>query len=151
MKRLSPQLLSLMTQAAELRAGGASWAKVGEKLGRSAETCRQWPRQHPDEWCRLYREAEGDITRAGSSEAAHVMRNLLLQSKDEKVRVAAATFLARKREHEIEQKDEAKDGPDDDAPPEVLRFLAHLLRLDHEQFQKEADDYLARNPAPSRP
>ena len=44
---------ALLTQAAELRAAGQTWETVAAAVGRSAETVRRWPKQHPKLWLRL--------------------------------------------------------------------------------------------------
>jgi transposase-like protein len=62
-------LMPALTTAAELRAAGASWKKVGEQLGRSDETCRQWMRRYPETWRRLFHEAETHLIAEAGSEA----------------------------------------------------------------------------------
>src|SRR6266508_4144959 len=49
---------ALLNQAAELRAGGATWESVAAKLNRRADTVRKWPRDYADRWELALREAE---------------------------------------------------------------------------------------------
>src|SRR5262245_45352632 len=114
----SDHLLSLLTIAADLRAAGVSWAAVGERVSRSDETCRAWPRRYPDDWRRLSREAEDLLTAEAGGEARIVLRKLL-RSENEKVSLAAANLLLRARDErracEERREDAAARAPADAA------------------------------------
>ena len=40
---MGQNLRTLLTVAAELRSGGASWEAVAAKVSRRPSTCRRWP------------------------------------------------------------------------------------------------------------
>lgn len=143
MKPPSLEMVSRLTRVAELRANGSSWVKVGEKLGRSAETCRKWPRRYPEEWRRVYRQAEGHLTMQGSAEAMLVHRSLL-QSANERVRLAAANTLNSKRQMEIAREERAARPLTASLSPEIAQFITLLKGLTHDQFEKYLADLVAR-------
>jgi hypothetical protein len=94
MQTPSEEVLELMSAAAELRAGGASWETVGADLDRHPDTCRRWARDYARTWQRLYRAAHAQQAREAEAEARVVLRTLL-RSKDNKVQLAAARQLLR--------------------------------------------------------
>ena len=57
--------LRLLSAAAELRAGGASWEAVAAHLKRKAYKCRRWPIRYREYWAAAYLAADafsmGDI------------------------------------------------------------------------------------------
>ena len=77
MKQTPPELHTLMTLAAELRAAGSSWEIVGAKVQRSPRTCREWPLRYPDDWKRLYREAEEALVAEAGAEGMFFLLKLL--------------------------------------------------------------------------
>src|SRR5262245_50016611 len=82
----------LLATAAELKAGGASWEAVAAKVGRTAATCRRWPTLYPDDWQRLFRDAERQLVVDAGAEAVLVLR-ALLRAADDKVRRDVARTL----------------------------------------------------------
>ena len=96
MKPLKPSLLNRILQAAELRAGGASWETVAAQVGRSADTVRHWPNAYPDVWKQALHDAEQRLVSDAGAEAVLTLRRLL-RSDDEKVRRDAARFLVNLR------------------------------------------------------
>ena len=54
---MGQNLRTLLSVAAELRSGGASWEAVAAKVSRRPSTCRGWPARFSD-WEPLYREAQ---------------------------------------------------------------------------------------------
>src|SRR5262245_34151344 len=84
-RRPSAALLKLLALAAEMRAGGKSWAQVAARLQRSPDTCRHWPGEYPEAWRRLFREAEEHVLADAGAESVAVLRTLL-RSKDDRVR-----------------------------------------------------------------
>ena len=124
--------LAMLTIAAELRAGGASWAKVGEKVKRSPETARRWPGLYPEEWDELYRDAERQVIATSFVQATLVLQNLLM-SKDEKVRLAASKELRRTRERELEH--EYKQAKTEAPPPGIVQFVTYIKGMTDDQFK----------------
>jgi hypothetical protein len=92
MSHPSEALLDLLSQAADLRARGASWEAVANSLGHDVEVCKRWPRDHPDEWRRLLYEAEDRFLHEVGSEAGSVLRRLL-RAEDAKVSREVCRFL----------------------------------------------------------
>src|SRR5436305_8849620 len=82
-------LKALLARAAELRAAGASWAKIAAEVGRAVKTCSQWPSLYPAWWGQLLRAAEDRLSAESGAEARVVLRKLL-RSEDEKIVLAAA-------------------------------------------------------------
>ena len=87
------EVARLLADAAELKAGGASWEQVAARVGRRPATCRRWPVLYPDEWQRLLRSAERRLLAEAGAEGVHILRELL-RSEDDKVRRDAARTLA---------------------------------------------------------
>jgi hypothetical protein len=138
----SPTLLGLLAVAAEMRVNGKSWAAVAARVQRSPETCRKWPREYPDAWRRLYREAEEHLIADAAAESVVVLRSLL-RSEDERTRRDVARFLATLRLNlrKLEGKQPRPAAtPDNDA----ARILAYLEDLDDAQIQSLRAELLAR-------
>ncbi len=76
MSNISERMMTLLTIAAELRAAGASWARIGEACKRDAESCRHWPRTYREVWIRLYREAEDQTVADAGMEARNALRKM---------------------------------------------------------------------------
>jgi len=66
---MNDELLKLIAHAAHLKASGLSWEAVGKEVGRSPETCRQWPLRFAEKWDRFFRFADEALTTEGASEA----------------------------------------------------------------------------------
>jgi len=92
MSHPSEALLDLLSQAADLRARGASWEAVAAAVGRDVKTCKRWPRDHPDEWRRLLCAAEDRFLHEAGSEAGSVLRRLV-RAEDGKVSREVCRFL----------------------------------------------------------
>jgi hypothetical protein len=90
---ISPALLAI---AAEMRASGISWEKIGKRVGRHPDTCRHWPDRFPATWHRLFRAAEERHVAAGGSEGLAVLR-VMLREGSERSRLCAAQTLYRGR------------------------------------------------------
>jgi hypothetical protein len=148
METLSPTLLALLTIAAELRAAGGSWPKVGEHVGRSPETCRQWSRRYPEAWRRLYREAETHLIAEAGAEARTILRQLL-RAKESKVALTAAQMLLRSRDAQRAQEEQAERPSPERVAAEITEFARFLKGLTDAQFTAQLDDFLARRNAPA--
>ncbi len=141
-----PILLTLIKAAADLRAGGASWAKVGERLNREPDTCRDWPRRYPAAWRRAYRAAEDLFTEEAGAEAKTMLR-LFMRSKNEKIGLAAAHALHRARENRRAEEDRAERAARAEADParaEALRIAEYLTRLTDAQTDAVVEELVQR-------
>ena len=47
---MTPETKARIRLAVELRAAGATWEAVGQRLGRDSSTCRRWPSRYRAEW-----------------------------------------------------------------------------------------------------
>src|SRR4051794_2933473 len=91
-----------MELAAELRAAGAPWDVVAEKLGRKPFVMQRWGKFFPQEWERLLREAEERYGRDGHNESRFELRRML-RHKSSRVRLAAADKLTKLRLAELDR------------------------------------------------
>jgi hypothetical protein len=146
METPSPSLLPLLTTAAELRAAGGSWAKVAEQVGRSAETCRHWPRRFPKTWQGLYRDAENHLIAEGGAEARTILRQLL-RAKETKVALAAAQLLLRCRDQQRTQEKQAERPSPSQLATEITEFAKFLKGLTDAQLASHLNDFLAHRGA----
>src|SRR5262249_12136107 len=87
-----PDLLSLITVAAEMRAGGASWEARGVKSQRTAGSCRRWTDRYPEVWRQLYWAEKTRLVELAGDEALACLRQML-RDKDNKLRQNTAKFL----------------------------------------------------------
>ena len=85
---MSRNTFDLLSQAAELRAVGHTWAAVAERVHRKPVTCQKWTSRYRREWERLYRHAQLRRFDETSNEAHSVLK-ALLRDKDPKARVKA--------------------------------------------------------------
>jgi hypothetical protein len=136
-----------MAVAAELRAGGASWEAVADKVGREARTCRSWPHRYPDAWEQLFRAAEDRLLGDAGGEALHFLRKLL-RSDNPTLSQNTAKFLYAKRRESLppREPDRAAAAPGDWGP-----FLAYLESLDDAAVQAFLAEFLARRLAQTGP
>jgi hypothetical protein len=132
-----------MAQAADLRAGGATWETVAARLHCAARTCRRWPKAHPEAWRRLYREASQGLLAKVGAEAMNVLRKLL-RSKDEKVQRDAVRLVVVPHLKEL-----AGGAPVEPAAAagDAARIAAFLGSHTDAQVQALCDELLARRPA----
>jgi len=82
----------LLALAADLRAGGAPWDAVADKVGRAAETVRRWPAVYPAAWSAAARAAEQRLLAEATAESVLTLRKQL-RSEDEKAGRDAARSL----------------------------------------------------------
>jgi hypothetical protein len=147
MKQPTPAVLSNLREAAELRVGGHSWEAVGDKLGRSPETCRHWPLTYSEQWQALYHAAEERLINEAGAEAVLVLRQLL-RSEDEKVRRDVAKLLATMRMELLALKcktaDKGTDLAENDAEC-VAAFLAEQSADGINEFIEELLDQRRRS------
>jgi hypothetical protein len=132
--RPQPVSDALLARAAELRAGGATWAAVGAKLGRRPESVQKWPRRYRKRWAGLLAEAERQQAADAAAEGVHVLRRQLRSDDDRTSREAAHRLLGYKL-----AADKAKPPPS--ANPSPARRLAdHLETLADDDLRRLFDD-----------
>src|SRR5258708_4514340 len=89
---MSKNLITLMTTAAELRSGGASWEIVGEYVRRSPKTWGKWPSRYKEQWDQLYLQEQRNRYAESGDEALMIMRRLL-RSVSEKSQLKAGEII----------------------------------------------------------
>ncbi len=132
MKIPSTRTLHDMELAAELRAAGATWETIGEKLKRHPNLVIRWTSLYREDWQRLSREAEARIAQQGTNESRAAMR-LMLRHKNSKVRIRAVDQLTK-----LLRAEQARAKPAD-AHTDPSTFLSHL----EEMSDDELDETLA--------
>jgi hypothetical protein len=120
MNTLPAKLARLLAAAVEMKAAGASWEQIADRVGRRPDTCRRWPARYPHDWRRLFRVAERQLIAEAGAESVLMLRQLL-RSDDDKVRRDAARALVTLRERQ-RLAEEAPGEPTDD-PGRVTAFL----------------------------
>lgn len=85
-----PQMSTLLQKAAFLRAGGATWAQVANKVNRKEQTCRSWPKDHPQLWAAAWEKAREEVIDEAWAEAMLVQRELLRDKSDKALRQRSA-------------------------------------------------------------
>ena len=145
------QIDSRIALAATLRAGGASWAEVAAKVGRSEDRVRRWPQKYPDAWARHFRMAESHFLAEVAVEARQVLR-MLLRSKDEKTQLRATFNMLKVRQAERDR-EFAVEPPQETIDPYVASFVSELDKLDDEEIEQMLRQALSEIevPAPSDP
>ena len=137
-----------MELAAELRAAGATWETVGEKLKRHPNVVVRWTSQYRPEWERLSREAETRVARQGTCESRSAMR-VLLRHKSSKVRVRAVDQLTKLL------RAERAGGKPADGPEDLSAFLAHVEEMSDDELEETlaefAEQYRGKNTSSSGP
>src|SRR5215468_8896900 len=92
-----------MELAAELRAAGATWETIGEKVERHPNVVIRWTSVYRDEWDKLLREAERRVKQLGTDETRSTMR-MLLRHDDARLRVSAADQLTKLLRTELSER-----------------------------------------------
>jgi transposase len=149
---LPPQHLdSRIALAATLRAGGANWADVAAKVGRSESRVRRWPEQYADAWARHFRMAESHFLAEVAVEARQVMR-LLLRSKDEKTMLRATSNMLKVRQAE-RTREFAVEPPKETVDPHIALIVNEVEKLSDEEFDQMMRQALSamQAPAPAKP
>jgi hypothetical protein len=139
-------LIPLLSIAAELRAGGSSWAAVGEEVKRDPETCRHWPRRYPQTWCRLYLQAEGHVIAEAGADARMRLR-ILVRGNDPKLSLPAAQILLRSSDHHRAVELQADRPTAAQVSVEITEFVKYIKGLNDAQLTAHLDDFLARRAA----
>ncbi len=129
----------LLTEAAELRAEGATWETVAVQVGRALSTVRGWPALYHAKWTALLRAAEQRIATEAAAESVLILR-AQLRSKDPDISRNAAQKLIQYRV----ALDKTTDDPDRFEPgalphSEAARVAAHLESLSDDQRNQLLD------------
>jgi hypothetical protein len=144
-------MLTLLEIAADLRATGVGWARIGERVHHSPDYCRDWPRLYPDHWRRLYREAERRVLFQLRNQAASVLQNLM-EDADKKIRLAAVNTVMKIKEPPEPPAATSASSPDRAAPPEgtndteIWNNVCLVKTLDDPTLKRTAD-----GPEPGQP
>jgi len=142
---MNDELLKLIAHAAHLKASGLSWEAVGKEVGRSPETCRQWPLRFAEEWDRFFRFADEALTTEGASEARFYMRKLL-RSDNPKYCHAVAQSLMRYRIEQMRTQTKARRVPkeeteEDEETSEAVRILKFAKQMSTEEIEQLLDEH----------
>ena len=144
----TPQILNLMTVAAELRAVGISWESIAPKMGRCSRTCRRWPTMYTDDWDRLFGSAVRRMIASLGGEARHTLQRLL-RSENEKIQADIGKFLTRLSVDD-EAAQERKADRTGGRESKYARNIAFLETLDDDQARAFLDEYVVRRMAELR-
>jgi hypothetical protein len=145
------QIESLIALAATLRAGGAGWADVAAKVGRSEGRMRRWPQKYPDAWARHFRMAESHFLAEVAVEARQVMR-LLLRSKDEKTQLRATFNMLKVRQAERAREFAVEPPPAHETiDPTVSLYISEMNKLSDEEFDQMMRQALSEIEVPAPP
>jgi hypothetical protein len=133
---MNDNLMHLIAVAAYLRAIGLEWETIADNVGRSPETCRQWPIRFEREWQTCYRHAEATVISAAASEARGCLRML---TRSENVRVACSAAQTLLKLHHEQLRDERRQrrspsennagGDDGDISSQALRSAKLVASL----------------------
>ena len=85
--------------AAELRAAGASWDTAAALLHRQPHVLSRWSRVYLEDWERLLAQAEKRQAKDGADARTALRKQL--QSRDAKIRIAAASQFVQQRRTEL--------------------------------------------------
>ena len=123
-----------MELAAELRAAGATWENIAEKLKRHPNLVIRWASVYRDEWERLLREAEARGARLTTGESRSAMR-ILLRHKSSKVRIRAVDQLTKLLRAE-RAGSQSPGGPED-----LSAFLAHVEEMSDDELEETMAEF----------
>jgi len=132
----SAQIRTLLSTAAELRAGGTSWETIAKQLHRHERTCRRWPVQFAADWQRYYRAAEERLLCEASAEALHILRTLL-RAKDAWLCQNTAKYLLSQRLVAGQRAGEAKPDQLEDDWTRLADYLRTLTETERDQLLRD--------------
>src|SRR4029077_16448114 len=89
---MSQNLLTLLTNAAEMRTAGMSWASVSQRVHRKPSTCSKWPSRYKREWNRVYLQAQRQRYEDVSNESLTYLRSLL-RSDEQKIQLKSIELV----------------------------------------------------------
>ncbi|HEX3149957.1 MAG TPA: DUF1553 domain-containing protein [Gemmataceae bacterium] len=82
---MSQNTITLLTQAAELRAVGHTWDAIARRVNRKARTVQKWPTRFSYEWAKVYRAVQLRHFEETSNEARAHLR-ALMRDDDKRVK-----------------------------------------------------------------
>jgi hypothetical protein len=94
MKIPSTVMRGRLAEAVLLRASGHHWAAIAAKLGRSVNTCMNWPCIYRGAWDELYHDAENGFLNELTAEARRTLQAQLRLDNVRDRREAARLLLA---------------------------------------------------------
>lgn len=145
MPRITPPI-TLIGQAAEFRAAGASWETIATKVKRSARAVKRWPHFYPREWAQSFSRAFCLGLSDAGVEAFFTLRRHG-RSEDARLSQDTAKFIMRlmmdaiKRLLETEQTAERQS--------KWAAYIAFLEKLGDEDAKQLVDGYVAQRMAQS--
>jgi hypothetical protein len=156
MKPPPDDLLSLLHQAAALRAAGKSWDAIGHAVDRAAETVRRWREHYPAEWGRYYLEAETYALTDAALEGQLALRSLLRSKNENSIFKAGNSLLrARLAERQRELKAVAATASPESADQGL--FLERVKEMSDEELNEMIEKFVMErgqakpNPEPDLP
>jgi hypothetical protein len=129
-----------MEMAAELRASGGTWDTVARQLGRQPNVVMRWVKEYPQEWERMFRDAEARASRDAGNESRTALR-ILLRHQDSKLRLHAAECLAKLRLAE-----KAADPPPDPRA-DLNAMVAQVEQMSDDELQQFLAEFVKDKPA----
>jgi hypothetical protein len=124
-------------RAAELRTLGLDWKNTAQSMHRSIHTVSRWPQKYPERWAAAMATAERRALHAMTGESFGTLRRLL-NAADEKVRLAAARWIALIRLQHVKLEHDAPPPPSD--IHELAKLIATILETySHEELAQLAD------------
>ena len=129
----------LLAAAAALRVAGASWEAVAERLGRSDQTCRNWPTKSKFRslWRELYAAAEKEYKEEIANEARCVLRGQL-RTENNKVKRDAAKATRDAAKAILAHADRNRPNKSNDDSQSPWQFAETIS--EHEANELEADN-----------
>jgi hypothetical protein len=135
MKHPPPKTRRAMELAAELRAAGATWETVAEKLQRRAFVIQRWGKLYAETWEQMLRDAEERLSRQGNNESRSTLRTML-RDENKRLRLTAADKLMRVRLAELEH--EATPDPRED----LSAFMAQVEGMTDEELETVLGEFV---------
>jgi hypothetical protein len=119
-----PPSEAALVRAAELRTLGLDWKTTAKEMKKSPNTISRWPQMYAERWAQACVEAQRRAMAAMAGESFGTLRRLL-SSADDKIRLAAARWIAHYRFHQS-RLDLATLVAKTDVP-EMARIIAQIL------------------------
>ncbi len=156
-------LLPLIHTAVEMRFDCKTWEEIGQRVGRSARTCRYWPIHYPREWNRYYARLRNAYLMDHCREALAYLRKHM-RSENPLISAAAARHWDKNCEKLFARCEVADQKADDPEAQKVLNLIAQTKGLSDDQLaqvlEAVVDDLRSRSggngvgtptPAPAQP
>lgn len=128
-RRLAPELMRMLEQAAVMRAAGATWYAVGERVGRHPASCRGWPKFYADVWDQLYEVALKIVSgKASADEYVRLRQEAREEAQDKRWEAIRAIT-------ELKRGPENSTANDSDARDSFVPFAKYLDTLSDEELE----------------